>query len=482
MDIILYVLDSLRADHLSCYGYERKTSPNIESLAKDGVLFENAFAQTSWTRPSAASILTSTYPSANGLIHRSDFFPSHLTTLPELLKEKGYQTLGISAIGNVSSTIGFDKGFDEFIDLYKSEDLYKKREITSTDKERLDNEDVDKIVLPIAEDINNVLFPWIEDHSKEDKFIFIWSIDTHDPFNPPDGFDKFCDPGYNGKINGSRDSIKRARSNEDVQRLIDLYDSEIFYNDFYIGRLLDFLKNKGYYDESFLIITSDHGEAFHDHGNNVGHGYIPYRELVHVPLILKFQIQKPSQKRVSAFVQLIDLMPTILENIGFSKSIMPPLQGRSLMPTLNGNLINDYIYSETNPTEIHANYFSVRNDKWNYILIEPPQLSFRDLFRNYLKIFSNPVFIKEVLFNPTYYIRKKLESKNEMLFNIVEDYDEKNNVKKQFPEVARRFREELTQWRETNKEFSKKYIAHPVENLEIDSETIRNLRELGYID
>lgn len=483
MNIILYVLDSLRADHLSCYGYPRETSPHIDQITADGVLFENAFSQTTWTRPSAASILTSTYPSVNGLIYRTDSFPSQLTTLPEMLKAEGLLTAGVSTIGNVSSVLGFAKGFDRFVDLYKRKELYRTRDFISTAKERLTHEDVNQIVLPLAEDMNVAALSWLEAHRKQDQFLLLWAIDTHDPYNPPPGFDKFCDPHYRGKIDGSRDSLRHARSKEDVQRLVDLYDSEIFYNDYCIGQLVDHLKEIDAYEDTLLILTSDHGEAFHDDHGNVGHGYIPYEELIHVPLIIKFPNSEHRKTRVSQLVQLIDLMPTILEIIGFSgKDKVSPMQGKSILPTLDGKPIHKYVYSETSPTEIQDYHRSIRSTHWKYIMTESSGLRFREAIRNYWKLFSNRAFLRELLINPVYYLRKQLGAEPEMLFNLVEDPQEQYNAKDQHPEAAQKCQEALTQWCEKNKVFSNENGTFSTETSKIDLKTERHLQKLGYID
>lgn len=483
VNVIIYVLDSLRADHLSCYGYSRQTSPNIDLVTKESVLFENAFSQSTWTRPSAASILTSTYPSTTGVRTRTDFFPAGITTLPEILREYEFNTLGISTIGNVSSVLGFARGFNKFIDLYKESYLFKNREVTTTAKERLTNEDTDLLVLPLAEDINNALFPWLEKHRNDNNFIFIWAIDTHDPYNPPEDFKKFVDADYQGKMDGSREKAQKARSKEDIQHLINLYDSGILYNDFYIGELVKKLKDLGKYDETMLIITGDHGEAFHDHQKNFGHGYIPYEELIHVPLIIKFPKSNYRNIKISELVQLIDLMPTILETVGISDEAIKQvnLQGKSVLPLLKGKITNEYVYSETNPIKIQDSYFSIRSENWKYILIESPNIGIKERLRQYLKIFSNLSLLRQIVSNLNYYLRKQTRIPSEMLFNLAKDSKEQNDLKKTHPEIVEKYRTRLTKWREENERLAK-YKDHISDEFKIDQETERNLRDLGYID
>lgn len=238
MKIIIYVVDCLRADHVSCYGYHRQTTPNIDALARDGVLFEKAFSPSTWTKPVAASLLTGLYPSAHGLRMRTDILSWNIRTLPELLGEYGYITLAISTIGNVSSSLGFGKGFDSFIDLYKEPSLLTKRPVADVKHEKLYHEKQGEVVFPLAEDINEALFPWIKKHINQNFFIFLWAMDPHDPYNPPEDWKPYVDPRYKGRMDGSRELAKQAKRPEDLQHLINLYDSEIAYTDHCFGQLV----------------------------------------------------------------------------------------------------------------------------------------------------------------------------------------------------------------------------------------------------
>ena len=125
-------------------------------------------------------------------------------------------------------------------------------------------------------------------------FLFLWVLDPHDPYFPPDGYDRWRDPGYDGKIDGSSESIRRVRGEADVQRLIDLYDGEIAYTDAQFGLLVDELKAMGLYDDTLIVVVGDHGEAFGDHGDFV-HGHLAYDEIMHVPMIMKFPSEPPSR-------------------------------------------------------------------------------------------------------------------------------------------------------------------------------------------
>ena len=171
----------------------------------------------------------------------------------------------------------------------------------------------------------------------------------HDPYFPPDGYDRWRDPSYDGKIDGSSESIRRVRTEADVQRLIDLYDGEIAYTDAQFGLLVDELKAMGLYDDTLIVVVGDHGEAFGDHGDFV-HGHLAYDEIMHVPMIMKFPSEPPSRpfaihgahqangREAGVLAQLTDVAPTVLDALGLS-SFTQGMQGLSLLPALFDNLV-----------------------------------------------------------------------------------------------------------------------------------------------
>ena len=154
MHIIIYVLDALRADHLSCYGYHRNTTPNIDALVERGVLFENCFTATTWTRPVAASILAGVYPEVHKTRTRYDTFSTRLNTIAEVLTKGGYKCAGFSTMGNIASEIGFSRGFEQYFDLFRDPDILAKRKGLDPVDEGLLHTTDQKMALPIAEDIN----------------------------------------------------------------------------------------------------------------------------------------------------------------------------------------------------------------------------------------------------------------------------------------------------------------------------------------
>jgi len=479
--IIIYVVDCLRADHVSCFGYRRQTTPNIDTLAQDSVLFENAFSPSTWTKPVAASLLTGLYPPAHGLRMRTDVLKWNIRTLPELLREHGYTTLAISTIGNVSSSLGFGKGFDRFIDLYKEPSLLAKRPVADVHLEKLYNEKQGEVIFPLAEDINEVLFPWIEKHINQNFFVFLWAMDPHDPYNPSEEWNLFVDPKYKGRMDGSRELAKRANRLEDLQHLINLYDGEIAYTDHCFGQLVAYLKRKGIYNETAIFILGDHGEAFGDHGHML-HGHLPFDEIIRVPLVMKSPAQFYAGQRVSGLVSLLDIMPTILDLANVPSSEWESLtQGSSLLNTLdNGNHgMHKIVFSETQAVEANNTVYSVRTKNWKYIWVKSPDRANR--VKSLGRILTNLAILGEVLRNPLFYLRRQVSVARQYLYNIVDDPEESNNLAHKMPHITSHYQEGIRNWRQECENLVDEYEELAMQ-LEIDEATLEHLRALGYID
>ena len=220
MHIILYVLDA-------CYGYQRNTSPNIDFLSKNGVLFKHCSTSSTWTRPVAASLLSGTYPAIHQTRSRNDMFLTNLPRLPEALKLAGFKTAAFSTMGNIASEIGFDRGFDVFIDIFRDPAIIAKRRKLDAIKEGFIHNPDQEIALPRAEDVNDYLFPWIETHRDKNTFSFIWSIEPHVPYAAPSEFRRFSFATQKKINEGERDDIRGA-GEKDRRRLLNLYDDEIY--------------------------------------------------------------------------------------------------------------------------------------------------------------------------------------------------------------------------------------------------------------
>lgn len=315
-NVLLIVVDTLRADHLPAYGYERGSTPNLDRFAEDAVRYEWAFANASWTRPSFASILTGRYASSHGVMGKPDALPDELVTLPEVLQENGYTTAGFVTNFNVAPYFNFQQGFDEYEFLEPAfvlgaDDAAAKLLLVQAmrqtiEKMRARSGSVQPgTAYQDAETVNRRLFAWLDERPEgEPFFLFAGYMDPHDPYfpHPYDG------TGYARAAN-QRPDLSEA------PRLRELYDGEITYWDEHFGRLIEELKRRGVYDDTMIVITSDHGEEFGEHGG-FWHGTTLYDEQLHIPLYVKYPRNARAGTRTSHWVQLIDLMPSILGEIG----------------------------------------------------------------------------------------------------------------------------------------------------------------------
>ncbi len=467
--IFLYVLDSLRADHLSCYGYKKNTTPNIDNLAADGVMFKNSFTPSTWTRPVAASLLTGLYPEVIKLQTRFDMFPSFVNSLPEILQKEGFKTSAFTAMGNVSSETGFDKGFDNFINLYNEPSICALRDKSNA----LSYKNKREVTMPTAEDINRFIFPWLEDYVACNSFSFIWAIDTHSPFILPNNDDK------------KRPSVKRGEgykySQKNKELIVEQYDKVISYADDCIGLLVQKLKNLKIYEDSMIIITSDHGEAFNEHGF-FSHGNIPYDELINVPLIIKFPdyIRIRRGENISELVQLIDLFSTIL-SVADIKYNTKYIQSKDLLLLIEGKVkaLHRYVYSETQSLPFLKKHFSVRSQYWKYMYSKSPKWTFKNFFLLMQYIIQHRLWSK-FLVNPFFLLNRHISCRSEQLYFLKRDKKEINNIVNHEKDIAMQFRNQLSIWREANKNLSKDLN---IQQIQLDeSKTLQNhLESLGYL-
>jgi arylsulfatase A-like enzyme len=305
-NIFFYLVDALRADHLEPYGYTKPVSPRIKKFAQEGVLFERAYSQSSWTRPAVASILTGLYPSSHGTMDRGDMLSGSIPTLQSLLRSSGYRMYGINAQPNVGNAFGFDRNFDFYRLVADSDSEQVYREIDRAFRQ--------EFVAPA--------------------FTYIHVIDTHRPYSPrPEFFPESKDCRAEKEID-SKLSMDCAMA---------LYDALVLQSDYYFGAFLDLLKERNLYEDSMIIFTADHGESFMEHGI-FGHGKSLYETEIRVPLIIRFPGGQFAGKKIDGAVQHIDLLPTILN---FSATALPKgLEGMSLLEFLKGKTEIRPVYSE----------------------------------------------------------------------------------------------------------------------------------------
>lgn len=325
-NVIVIVVDTLRADRLPAYGYARGRTPSLDAFAREAVRYDQHFANASWTRPSFASILTGRYASSHRVMAKSDALPDALTTLPEAMQTAGYYTSGFVTNFNVAPYFNFQQGFDEYRYLEPNfvlgaNDAQQKLLLSQMARQIYDR------ISPAqpgsayqdASVVNREVLRWLDRRPENAPFfLFAAYMDPHDPY--------FTHP-YDGRPGYARASHQHPRPDE-AATLSALYDGEITYWDAQFGRLVEELKRRGIYDESLIVITSDHGEEFMEHGG-YWHGTTLYDEQVRVPMLVRYPFGARGGEVVTHFTESIDVMPTILREARIPSSIAG-VQGRHL--------------------------------------------------------------------------------------------------------------------------------------------------------
>lgn len=267
-NVVLIVIDDLRADHLTHAGYSRDTSPFLAELVARGTLFENTISQSSGTKTSVASLLSSMYPEAHGVRGAKAVLPESIETLPEVLKRHGYQTFAIHGNLWLEQRFGFDQGFDVFVFSHWYKNTFD------------------------AEKVNRRVVEWIDEKPRQPFFLYLHYMDVHSPWKPPADFDRFG------------------------PEAMDKYDGSISYLDSQLKRLYQELGARRLTENTWIVVTADHGEEFGEHGiYDVGHAMTLYREVLRVPLIFQHP-EAPTGTRMDGQVRLIDVAPTVLDLLG----------------------------------------------------------------------------------------------------------------------------------------------------------------------
>jgi arylsulfatase A-like enzyme len=382
-NVVFIVLDTVRADHLSSYGYSRETSPNLDRLAKQGVLFEKAFSTSSWTLPSHASLLTGRYPFEHGAETKN--FDGRVPTIAEVLSERGYLTACFSAnVMLFTRTQGFGKGFLHFADYFGTLGSKIFRTFYGRHVYR-------RVLLPSGwedlpgrkhgPEVTREFLSWVDSNRGRPFFAVLNYFDAHDPYLPPQPFrsrfSKLPNPG--GIINSyvGRDYPKMTP--EEFQGEIDAYDGAIAYVDHAVGLLLQDLEARGLLDNTIVFITADHGESLGEHGLLVRASSL-YRELIHVPLIVRWPKGVPAGLRIEVPVSNAEIPATILELIGAGQK--ETFRAPSLVPLWGNPEVQKewpYPLSElakmpyeglTRAPNFHGAIKSLVSPKWHYIVHE----------------------------------------------------------------------------------------------------------------
>ncbi len=427
-NVIILTIDTLRADHLGSYGYFRNTSPNIDRFAEDGVLFTKAYAQASATSQSVSSFMTSKSPSKFRRYNKKLGYER--VTLAEILKENGYKTAGIVTNPWLKEEMGFAQGFDDYS--YVPHYNYGFKSSNEVNKRALD---------------------WLKENKDEKTFLWLHYLEPHAPYRSHEEYQ--YDPGYQGRFKDNFTNIDANTyknpdlklTDEEIYHINALYDGEINYIDNSIGNLLSELKRTGLYDNTIIILTSDHGDEFREHGGT-GHDHTLYNELINVPLIIK----GPGVENITSDnqVRLMDVVPTILDILKVKAD--RSFDGVSLMPLFNRKNYNLEVYSKME--NHHASIIS--KDEWKVIL------KFR-----------------EMKFVPDKDVEwEKIETRKE-LYDLKEDPDEQNNLIDEYPEIANELEERLMELRMEVQDVEDE--PEKESDDEISKRTKEELRSLGYV-
>lgn len=353
---ILFVsLDTLRADHLHCYGYPLETSPTMYRLAGEGAIFKNVMAQSPWTLPSHLSLFTSLYPSSIAGQAGGFKISDGMKPLALCLQEAGYHTAGFTGGGNISAHFGFDRGFDIYDDTGGG---------------------IKKIRQKAA--------AWAKKCDGEDFFLFVHCYDIHLPYVVGEPYDSLFTGDLNSKLVPDTETVVGINrgdieiSETDRKYLIARYDSGIFYADEQLGLLLDDLKQNGLTRNLLVMITSDHGEELGERGIMGWHGHTLYGELLSIPLIFSCPGRIPPGSVIQTRVRGIDIMPTLLDYAGVTSP--PGIAGKSLRPLPEGKREEDReVFSQKYASKqfdlrhgladkkFSTTQFSLIRDQWKYI-------------------------------------------------------------------------------------------------------------------
>jgi arylsulfatase A-like enzyme len=429
-NVILIIIDTLRQDHVSCYGYKRETTANLDALAREGVRFEQAISSCPWTLPSIASILTGQNPSTHQAgIHldpytmedrRLSVMNESIVTLAEVFQQKGYSTVGFFQNPFVHPEFGLNRGFD----------LY--------DYAPGDNRNIRRANIVVARAMQ-----WLEDREKSKKgfFMVLHLFDPHLAYDPTVEFIAPYTYGYKGKLVPPFDpklkdirSGKVVLSSEDKEFAIGLYDGEIAFADASLGAFFGYLKNNGLYDTSLIIATSDHGEEFWDH-SGFEHGHTLHWEVLNVPLIMRFPHALNAGQVIKERVSLTDLFPSILGFLGWAVPVQT--SGESFISRSDAISVQPHIIISEN---LHFG---------------PQQQCF--YASNYKMIINQ--FGRIEVYNLD---KDPLEMKN--VFGKDRDFPEE--IRNQIEHIAREMKE---------------LLKEPKRAAELDKETKNKLKALGYL-
>ncbi len=319
--VIVISLDSLRADHLGCYGYDKPTTPFLDELAAHQFRFARTTAPANWTLPSHVSLFTGLYPLRHGVDQETEALAETVPLLVEPLKEAGFATASFNGGGFLKADFGYDRGFDVYVSAEKMSGA--------------------------TEGTLEKAKAWLLENRDRDTFLFLHTYEIHVPYTPPSPWRlKFLE-GRHSSVRGTTQQMRMIKQDGKVpgrnivRDLIACYDGGIGYTDFLLGRFYRWLQEQGLDDNLLLIVSSDHGEAFWEHGQHGHNGDLLGPEVTDVPLIVALPGRAPDAPGVviDREVSFLDIMPTVLEACDLP--VPEGLDGYSLLPELIGRKVSE---------------------------------------------------------------------------------------------------------------------------------------------
>ncbi|RLE78181.1 MAG: hypothetical protein DRJ56_00730 [Thermoprotei archaeon] len=412
-NVVLIVLDVQRASNMSCYGYEKLTTPNIDRVAKEGVVFLKCISPGVWTLPSHASMFTGRYVYGHGVGASYTYKPVERYTLTEVLRALGYRTVGLCRRGHWWARYGVrdDRGFDEFYGV--SYESFEEWVSVGSGK-----------ILRLAMD-------WIDKRPRDKPFfMFINCLEPHLPYVPPEEFRKRFAGGMTLEeakalqpdpwlVRMGREVVTEER----WRALRDLYDGETAALDHRLGEFFAYLEDRGLMDDTMLIITSDHGDEQGEHyPPHIGHQLHLYQSGIHVPLIIRYPDAFPEGGRVEGLAQTLDIFPTVLDVLSVEDpSVWAQVQGVSLLRVLRGEVERGFALSEHQRPLL----------SFERMLRKDPKYDFRRWDRR----------LKALIVGDYKYIWSS-DGRDE-LYNLKRDPSESENLIEEEGDVAREMREKL---------------------------------------
>lgn len=353
-NIVICLMDAATTHHMSCYGYNRKTTPNIDAFAKKSVFFKNAFSQACYTMSSSGSLNTGLYAEHHEIYQVGPGLPDSFTTMAEIMKANGFATAMFCTNGFANAEYGFAQGYD-YCPSLKGNDRSGKTPYLMGGE------------MILQQSVND----WLEKNRNNRIFAYIHLIPPHSNYEPADKFLKKWAIPYEGAPKTDADTLiamqngHKPHTQKDVEYIRDKYDENMLYADYNVGLLIDKLKSLELWDNTLFIVIADHGEAFMEHGDFL-HNTTLYDEMIHIPMIFKFPKEvRTHNKVVNGIVESIDIIPTLADLCGIQ--LTHPIDGKSLTSLVftDQKSIKDYTFSRS--AHGITPKLSVRSRQYKYI-------------------------------------------------------------------------------------------------------------------